>query len=82
MEKFYLGNDARVVSYMRWEDAVIPGKTITAEFAVHTPGPTPQPSPPGIYDWYFLKRFGRSSGFVYGSVGLGDSNGRFHYSSR
>src|SRR3989339_1518465 len=40
---FTPGNDARVVSYMRWEDAVIPGKTVTAEFAVHTPGPTHNP---------------------------------------
>lgn len=42
-KNFTPGNDARVVSYMRWEDAVIPGKTITAEFAVHTPGPTHNP---------------------------------------
>lgn len=40
---FTPGNDARVVSYLRWEDAVIPGKTVTAEFAVHTPGPTHNP---------------------------------------
>lgn len=42
-KNFTPGNDARVVSYLRWEDAVIPGKTVTAEFAVHTPGPTHNP---------------------------------------
>ena len=42
-KKFTPGNDARVVSYLRWEDAIIPGKTVTAEFAVHTPGPTHNP---------------------------------------
>ncbi len=42
-KNFTSGNDARVVSYLRWEDAIIPGKTVTAEFAVHTPGPTHNP---------------------------------------
>lgn len=42
-KNFTPGNDARVVSYLRWEDAVIAGKTVTAEFAVHTPGPTHNP---------------------------------------
>ncbi len=40
---FMPGNDARVVFYLRQEDAVIPGKTITAEFGVHFPGPTVNP---------------------------------------
>lgn len=40
---FTPGNDARVVSCLRQEDAIIPGKTVTAEFAVHTPGPTHNP---------------------------------------
>ena len=40
---FTPGNDARVVYYLRMADAVIPGKTVTAEFAVHTPGPTANP---------------------------------------
>ena len=37
------GNDARVVHYLRMADGIIPGKTVTAEFAVHTPGPTLNP---------------------------------------
>ncbi len=40
---FQPGNDARVVHYLRMADAVIMGKTVTAEFAVHTPGPTRNP---------------------------------------
>jgi len=42
-EGFTPGNDARVVFYLRQADAVIPGKTVTAEFAVHTPGRTVNP---------------------------------------
>jgi len=42
-EGFTPGNDARVVSYLKWADAVIAGKTVTAEFAVHHPGPTVNP---------------------------------------
>ncbi|MDR3400902.1 MAG: amidase [Chthoniobacter sp.] len=42
-EGFTPGNDARVVYYLRMADAVIPGKTVTAEFAVHAPGPTRNP---------------------------------------
>ena len=37
------GNDARVVFVIREEDAVIPGKTVTAEFAVHAEGKTFNP---------------------------------------
>lgn len=40
------GNDARVVHYVRQAHAVIPGKTVTAEFAVHTPGKTLNPHDP------------------------------------
>lgn len=40
---FMPGNDARVVAHLRWEGALIPGKTVTAEFAVHHPGPTRNP---------------------------------------
>lgn len=40
---FTPGNDARVVWQIRNEGAVFPGKTVTAEFAVHTPGPTCNP---------------------------------------
>lgn len=40
------GNDARVVSNIRLEGGVIAGKTVTAEFAVHTPGPTVNPHDP------------------------------------
>jgi Asp-tRNA(Asn)/Glu-tRNA(Gln) amidotransferase A subunit family amidase len=43
---FTPGNDARVVHYLRMEGAIIPGKTVTAEFAVHTPGPTKNPHNP------------------------------------
>ncbi|MEW5948518.1 MAG: amidase [Thermodesulfobacteriota bacterium] len=42
-EGFTPGNDARVVSYIRWADGIIAGKTNTAEFAVHYPGPTVNP---------------------------------------
>ena len=40
---FHPGNDARVVHNLRQAGAVIMGKTVTAEFAVHTPGPTRNP---------------------------------------
>lgn len=36
-------NDARVIFYLREEEAVIAGKTATAELAVHEPGPTRNP---------------------------------------
>lgn len=37
------GNDARVVSDLRLAGAIVAGKTITAEFAVHHPGETLNP---------------------------------------
>jgi Asp-tRNA(Asn)/Glu-tRNA(Gln) amidotransferase A subunit family amidase len=40
---FTPGNDARVVTNLRRENAVIAGKTATAEFAVHTAGATTNP---------------------------------------
>ncbi|HUF09849.1 MAG TPA: amidase, partial [Rhodothermales bacterium] len=40
---FSPGNDARVVHYLRMADVVVLGKTVTAEFAVHAPGPTHNP---------------------------------------
>ncbi|MFH0780864.1 MAG: amidase [Pseudomonadota bacterium] len=40
---FRPGNDARVVHNLRMADSIILGKTVTAEFAVHTPGPTLNP---------------------------------------
>jgi Asp-tRNA(Asn)/Glu-tRNA(Gln) amidotransferase A subunit family amidase len=43
---FTPGNDARVVYYLRMADAIFPGKTVTAEFAVHAPGPTRNPHHP------------------------------------
>lgn len=43
---FTPGNDARVVHYLRMAGGIIPGKTVTAEFAVHTPGPTLNPHNP------------------------------------
>lgn len=42
-KNFTPGNDARVVHYLRMADAVVMGKTVTAEFAVHAPGPTRNP---------------------------------------
>lgn len=42
-EGFTPGNDARVVSDLELTDAVIMGKTVTAEFAVHHPGKTVNP---------------------------------------
>lgn len=43
---FTPGNDARAVHYLRMADGVLPGKTVTAEFAVHAPGPTRNPHHP------------------------------------
>jgi Asp-tRNA(Asn)/Glu-tRNA(Gln) amidotransferase A subunit family amidase len=43
---FTPGNDARCVSSLRLADAVVAGKTVTAEFAVHTAGPTTNPHDP------------------------------------
>lgn len=40
---FTAGNDSRVVFYLKQAGAIIPGKTVTAEFAVHTPGKTLNP---------------------------------------
>lgn len=40
---FTPGNDARVVHQMKMAGAVVPGKTVTAEFAVHTLGKTLNP---------------------------------------
>lgn len=37
---FYSGNDARVVTNLKREGCIIFCKTVTAEFAVHHPGPT------------------------------------------
>lgn len=37
------GNDARVVFDVRYAGGLIAGKTVTAEFAVHEPGPTRNP---------------------------------------
>lgn len=42
-EGFTAGNDARAVFSLKQAGAVIPGKTVTAEFAVHTPGKTLNP---------------------------------------
>ena len=40
---FTPGNDARVVFSARRAGSLVVGKTVTAEFAVHTPGPTRNP---------------------------------------
>ena len=40
---FTPGNDARVVSRLKESGCAILGKTVTAEFAVHHPGPTKNP---------------------------------------
>ncbi|MEK6857253.1 MAG: amidase, partial [Nanoarchaeota archaeon] len=37
------GNDARVVFRLKQENGIIIGKTVTAEFGVHYPGPTVNP---------------------------------------
>lgn len=42
-EGFTPGNDARTVFNLKQAGAVIAGKTVTAEFAVHTPGKTVNP---------------------------------------
>jgi Asp-tRNA(Asn)/Glu-tRNA(Gln) amidotransferase A subunit family amidase len=43
---FTPGNDARILYQIRKEGGIIPGKTVTAEFAVHTPGETANPHDP------------------------------------
>lgn len=43
MDGYTPGNDARVVSNVRLEGGIVMGKTVTAEFAVHHPGPTLNP---------------------------------------
>jgi len=43
---FTPGNDARPVASLRQEGGIVIGKTVTAEFAVHTPGPTLHPMDP------------------------------------
>ncbi len=42
-EGFTPGNDARVVFHAKRAGALVPGKTVTAEFAVHTLGKTENP---------------------------------------
>lgn len=42
-QDFTPGNDARAVFYLKQAGAIIPGKTVTAEFAVHTLGKTYNP---------------------------------------
>lgn len=42
-KNFTPGNDARVIYYLQAAGAFIPGKTVTAEFAVHTLGKTRNP---------------------------------------
>ncbi len=43
---FTPGNDARAVFHLKRADAIMMGKTVTAEFAVHAPGPTLNPHDP------------------------------------
>ena len=43
MDGYTPGNDARVVSNVRLDGGIVMGKTVTAEFAVHHPGPTLNP---------------------------------------
>lgn len=54
MEHYTPGNDARVVSDVRLSGGIVLGKAITAEFAVHNPGPTLNP-------WDFNRSPGTSS---------------------
>lgn len=48
-EGFTPGNDARVVHKAKLEGGVVMGKTVTAEFAVHHPGPTNNPHNPEYF---------------------------------
>ena len=43
---FTAGNDARVVETLKFKSGIVMGKTVTAEFAVHHPGPTVNPYDP------------------------------------
>ena len=43
MDDYTPGNDARMVSDIRLAQGIVMGKTVTAEFAVHHPGPTRNP---------------------------------------
>lgn len=43
LDSYTPGNDARVVSNIRLEGGIVPGKTVTAEFAVHHAGATLNP---------------------------------------
>lgn len=45
-EGYVPGNDARSVFHLRRAGAIVPGKTVTAEFAVHAPGKTTNPHNP------------------------------------
>jgi len=42
-EGFTAGNNARVIDHFLYEGGITAGKTVTAEFAVHHPGPTLNP---------------------------------------
>ena len=42
-KNFTPGNNARVIDHLIWEGANVLGKTVTAEFAVHSPGKTINP---------------------------------------
>lgn len=42
-KNYHPGNDARVVTSLKREGALMAGKVVTAEFAVHTPGITKNP---------------------------------------
>lgn len=44
---FMPGNDARAVFNLKRQGGIVAGKTVTAEFAVHAPGPTVNPHHPG-----------------------------------
>lgn len=44
---FTPGHNARIVDRLLWKGALIAGKTVTAEFAVHHPGPTVNPHDTG-----------------------------------
>ncbi len=46
---FEAGNDARLVAYLKWAGGLVAGKTVTAEFAVHTLlGKTLNPHDPAL----------------------------------
>jgi Asp-tRNA(Asn)/Glu-tRNA(Gln) amidotransferase A subunit family amidase len=75
---FRPGNDARAVSELLQHDALVMGKTVTAEFAVHHPGSTVNPTTiKGHRELHQVVR--RCGGVRDGSAGARYPNGGFNY---